>query len=161
MFYLDLLSALERHRVRYLLVGGLAMNLHGVPRMTMDVDIMLALDGANLGHFILLADELGLRPTLPIALDELGDAGKRASWVKERHMVAFPLRSPENSAPTVDVLIGADLPFDEAYGRRLVREVGGIPVSLAAVEDMIALKEQAGRAQDLADIEHLKRLGHG
>jgi hypothetical protein len=161
LFYLDLLGALERHHVRYLLVGGLAMNLHGVPRMTMDVDIMVALDGANLEHFIRLAGELGLSPTLPITLEELGDAAKRASWVNERHMVAFSLRGPENSAPTVDVLIGADLPFDDAYGRRLMREVAGIPVSLAAVVDMIALKEQAGRAQDLADIEHLKRLAHG
>lgn len=143
MFCLDLPSALERHHVRYLLVGG------------------LALDGANLDHFILLADELGLRPTLPVSLAELGDAGKRASWVSERHMVAFSLRGPENSTPTVDVLIGADLPFDEAYGRRPMREVAGIPVFLAAAVDMIALKEQAGRAQDLADIEHLKRLAHG
>lgn len=161
MFYLDLLSALERHHVRYLLVGGLAMNLHGVPRMTMDVDIMVALDGTNLAHFILVAGELGLSPTLPVTLEELGDAGKRAFWIKDRHMVAFSLRGAEKSAPTLDVLIGAELPFEEAYGRRLIREVAGIPVSLAGVEDMITLKNQAGRAQDLADIEHLKRLNHG
>jgi hypothetical protein len=36
MFYLDIFKALEKHRVRYLLIGGLAMNLHGVPRMTME-----------------------------------------------------------------------------------------------------------------------------
>jgi hypothetical protein len=161
LFYLDLLGALERHRVRYLLVGGLAMNLHGVPRMTMDVDIMLALDGENLGRFVQLAREMGLAPTLPLALEEMEDAGKRAAWVEERHMVAFSLRGAEKSAPTVDVLIGVDLPFDEAYGRRLVREVAGIPVSLAGVDDMIILKSKAGRAQDWADIEHLKRLSHG
>ncbi len=40
MFYLDLFKALEKHKVRYLLVGGLAMNLHGVPRATMDVDLV-------------------------------------------------------------------------------------------------------------------------
>ena len=39
MFYLDLFRALDKHRVNYVLVGGLAMNLHGVPRMTMDVDL--------------------------------------------------------------------------------------------------------------------------
>jgi hypothetical protein len=48
MFYLDLFRALNDHQVRYLLVGGLAMNLHGVPRMTMDVDLILAMDEANL-----------------------------------------------------------------------------------------------------------------
>ncbi len=40
MFYLDLFKALEKHKVRYLLVGGLAMNLHGVPRATMDVSCL-------------------------------------------------------------------------------------------------------------------------
>jgi hypothetical protein len=49
MFYLDLFRCLHEHDVRYLLVGGLAMNLHGVPRMTMDVDLILAMDDANLG----------------------------------------------------------------------------------------------------------------
>ena len=44
MFYLNLFKALEKHKVQYLLVGGLAMNLHGVPRTTMDVDLVLALD---------------------------------------------------------------------------------------------------------------------
>ena len=42
---------LEASKVRYLLVGGLAMNLHGVPRMTMDVDIILAMDEPNLQAF--------------------------------------------------------------------------------------------------------------
>ena len=53
MFYLDLFRSLEQHRVRYLLVGGLAVNLYGVPRMTMDV--VLALDSANLQGFLAAA----------------------------------------------------------------------------------------------------------
>ena len=62
MFYLDLFAGLDRRRVDYLLVGGLAMNLHGVPRLTMDVDIVLALDEQNLARFVACAEELGLRP---------------------------------------------------------------------------------------------------
>lgn len=54
MFYLEVFRALEEHKVRYLLVGGLAMNLHGVPRMTMDIDLVIALDTKNLERFTLL-----------------------------------------------------------------------------------------------------------
>ena len=158
MFYLDLLSALNRHEVRYLLVGGLAMNLHGVPRMTMDVDIMLALDEVNLEGFFAVAEELKLRPSLPVSLKELADPTKRETWVKERNLIAFSLYCTEKMAPTVDVLIGTDLPFETAHARRVKREISGVPVSLAAVEDMLALKELAGRAQDKADIEHLRRI---
>ena len=157
MFYLDLFSSLARHDVRYLLVGGLAMNLHGVPRMTMDVDILLALDEENLDHFFAVAEELKLRPALPVSLKELADPAKRETWVNERNLIAFALNCTEKFAPTVDVLIGTGLPFDAAYARRVERQINGVAVSLAATEDMIALKSLAGRAQDLADIEHLKR----
>lgn len=65
MFYLDLFRALEAKQVRYLLVGGIAMNLHGVPRMTMDVDIVLAMDEANLRAFLGAASDLRLEPWRP------------------------------------------------------------------------------------------------
>lgn len=156
MFYLDLFGALERHRVRYLLVGGLAMNLHGVPRMTMDVDLMLALDAENLHEFADVARELDLKPALPVSLADLCDEAKRKEWVERRNMIAFSLQGREKFVPAVDILIGVSLPFDQAYSRREVRDLGGIPVSLASVDDMILLKEQAGRAQDISDIQHLK-----
>lgn len=162
MFYLDLFRSLEQHRVRYLLVGGLAVNLYGVPRMTMDVDVVLALDSANLHEFLAVARELKLKPALPVALEDLLDPAKRSEWVEHRDMVAFSLCGGEKNIPAVDVLIGVDLPFEQAYSRREVRDLAGIEVSLVAVDDLIALKEQAGRAQDISDIEHLKagRGGH-
>jgi hypothetical protein len=48
MFYLDLFRCLHERHVRYLLAGGLAMNLHGVARMTMDIDLVIALDEASM-----------------------------------------------------------------------------------------------------------------
>lgn len=159
MFYLDLFQVLERHRVRYLLVGGLAMNLHGVPRMTMDVDLMLALDPENLREFIAAAEELKLKPALPLALVDLLDEKQRREWVEKRNMIAFSLIGAENRVPTVDVLIGARLVFEEAYARREQRSMGSASISLASVEDMVALKQQAGREQDISDLEHLVRYG--
>ena len=47
MFFLEFFRALEREGVRYLVVGGVAINLHGAERMTSDVDLMLALDAEN------------------------------------------------------------------------------------------------------------------
>lgn len=158
MFYLELFKALQRHNVRYVLVGGLAMNLHGVPRMTMDVDLMLALDAANLQGFFDVAAELRLKPSLPLALSQLADPSKREEWIKQRNMIAFSLVGGERNIPTVDVLIGVDVPFEEAYGRREIRTLSGVGVSLASLEDMLTLKRLAGRAQDVADIEHLEQL---
>jgi hypothetical protein len=158
MFYLDLFRALNDHQVRYLLVGGLAMNLHGVPRMTMDVDLVLAMDEGNLDRFIGCASAIGLTPLAPVSLTALKDVEQRRQWVEQKHMVAFALVPASPGAPTVDILIAPPIDIADALERGLHRHLSEVPVSLAAIEDMIALKSAAGRRQDHDDIEHLERL---
>ena len=158
MFYIDLFRCLHEHRVRYLLVGGLAMNLHGVPRMTMDVDIVLALDNANLDAFMACARQLGLKPRAPVPLESLKDPAQRRQWIETKHMIAFSLNAPTASGATVDVLIRHPLDIDAALGRAAVRQVGDVPVTLCAIDDLIALKQGTGRRQDESDVEHLRRI---
>lgn len=158
MFYLDLFRALNEHQVRYLLVGGLAMNLHGVPRMTMDVDLILAMDENNLDRFIGCAEAIRLTPLAPVSLAALKDVEQRRQWVEQKHMVAFALLPASPGAPTVDILIAPAIDIASALERGLCRHLNEVPVSLAAIEDMIALKTAAGRRQDHDDIEHLERL---
>lgn len=160
MFYLDLFKALEKHKVRYLLVGGLAMNLHGVPRTTMDVDLVLALDPANLKAFLGTVETLRLRPVAPVDTNGLLDPAQRQKWVKEKNMLAFALRPPDVQGPTVDVLIDPPVDIEAALARTVWREVQGVRIPLISVEDLIRLKEKSGRAQDRSDIEHLRRLAN-
>jgi len=160
MFYLDLFKALEKHKVRYLLVGGLAMNLHGVPRTTMDVDLVLALDPANLKAFLGTVETLRLRPVAPVDTDGLLNPAQRQKWVKEKNMLAFALRPPDVQGPTVDVLIDPPVDIEAALARTVWREVQGVRIPLISVEDLIRLKEKSGRAQDRSDIEHLRRLAN-
>lgn len=159
MLYLDLFAALNLHKVRYILVGGLAMNLHGVPRMTMDVDIVLAMDEANLDLFIECAKALQLSPVAPVQISDLKDANKRRDWVENRHMIAFGLQNKTAKPPTiVDVLIAPQIDITAAFVRAINTQVGDTQLLLASVEDMIQLKTATGRAQDQSDIEHLERL---
>ena len=115
MFYLKIFRALEEHKVQYLLVGGLAMNLHGVPRMTMDIDLVIALDTKNLKDFIDAATGLQLQPILPIALSDLLDSKKRSHWARDRNMVAFALRPLQADGPTVDILIEPPMDIEAAW----------------------------------------------
>lgn len=158
VFYLDLFKSLEKHRVRYLLVGGLAMNLHGVPRATMDVDLVLALDSANLKAFLDMAKTLQLKPVAPVDVNGLLDPAQRQKWVMEKNMLAFALRPSDIKGPTVDVLIDPPLDIEVALKRAERREVSEVNISLISIEDLIRLKEHTGRAQDQSDIEHLRRL---
>ena len=158
MFYLNLFKALKTHNVDYLLVGGLAMNLHGVPRMTMDVDLVIALDAGNIAKLAGLAKELGLYPNVPVKLEDLADANKREALLAEKNLIALSLISSTPATPTVDIVIHHPLDFQKAFAKAVQRDISGTPVMLASIEDMIALKKAAGRAQDLSDITHLERF---
>jgi len=91
VFYLGLFRCLAQHDVRYLLVGGLAMNLLGVPRITMDIDLLLALDAASLDAFIQCARVLRLRHQIPEPLEALKDperhsAGRQQDIANVEHL---------------------------------------------------------------------------
>ncbi|MBI4990013.1 MAG: hypothetical protein HZC23_14450 [Rhodocyclales bacterium] len=158
MFYLDLFAELEREGVRYLLVGGLALNIHGVERATMDVDLMLALDSRNLNGFFNAARTLGLVPVLPVALSDFADPEKLRQWIEDKHMLAFALRPPRSSDPTLDILVQPKVDFESAWSRRIEKDLGATRVRLAAIDDLIALKTGTGRKRDEADIVALRRL---
>jgi len=158
MFYLDLFQALQEGRVRYLVVGGVAVNLHGVGRLTVDVDLMLALDPENLQHFVSVARRFPLKPVMPVRLEELADAAKVRSWIDEKGMLAFALRSSDPATPTVGILVKPVVPFEDAWSRRVERTVEGIGIAIAAIEDIIRLKTGTGRQKDEADIKALRQL---
>jgi hypothetical protein len=134
------------------------MNLLGVPRLTMEIDLVLALDEANLDSFPAMAAGLGMKPTLPVPAKSLKDPAARREWIERRNMIAFPFATSDPCAPMVDVLISHPLDFDAAFGRRECRRVGDLKISVACIDEMIALKQDTGRRQDRDDVEHLRRL---
>lgn len=158
MFYLDLFSALSRHRVEYLLIGGLAVSLHGVERATMDVDITVATSPENLAALLDTANELGLSPVLPVPLTSLTDIELLRRWHTERNLESFALRAPELAGVTVDILPFPPLDYGGMRGRAVMLEVGGVSIPVVSIPDLIALKRAAGRPIDLSDIVHLERI---
>ncbi len=74
------------------------------------------------------------------------------------YLLSLALRPADPSAPTVDVLIDPPLDIEAALKRVKSQPIGNCRVFLASLEDLIILKEKTGRAQDRADIEHLRRL---
>lgn len=158
MFYVDLFSALARHKVDYLLIGGLAVSLHGVERATMDVDITVAMNKNNLASLIEVAKELKLSPVLPVPLESLSDLELLHQWHTERRLDAFALRSADLAGVTVDVLLFPPVEFAGMASRADVYKVANTDIRVVSIDDLIALKQAVGRPIDLADIEHLKRI---
>ena len=160
MFYLDLFRKLEDAGVRYLVVGGIAVNLHGVNRLTHDVDLMLAMDPENLRCFVSVAKAYSFKPVVPVNVEDLADAEKVRDWIENKHMLAFGLR-PQNAVdPTVDILVNPPVEFEAAYARRVVAEVSGQKIAVASIADIIVMKTGTGRSKDQSDIAMLTRLGN-
>lgn len=158
MFYLNLFATLDRHRVEYVLIGGLAVALYGVERSTMDIDVCVVISPDNLHRLIDAARELKLKPMLPVPLETLADIETLRIWHTQRHLQAFALVSDSQAGISVDVLLFPAVNPHDMLQRAVQLDIGNTPVRLASIDDLIALKRHAGRPVDLADIEHLLRL---
>lgn len=161
-------SALEASGTRYLVVGGVAVVLHGHPRFTADLDLVISLDPANLSRGLRALEGLGYRPRAPVALDEFLDPEVRRTWIEEKGMTVLGLWSPDVPATEVDVFASEPFAFEAAYARALHADLGTTTVPVASLADLIELKRRAGRAQDLEDVRALEAIareleggGHG
>ena len=158
MFYLDLFDALKKFDVDYLLIGGLAVSLHGVERATMDVDITVAMQSENLEGLLQCAKSLQLTPVAPVPLESLTNLALLRQWHTEKNMLAFALRTPDLAGVTIDILLFPPLDFHEMHTRAVQFNFGEVTVAVACVDDLIAMKRAAARPIDLSDIEHLEKI---
>jgi hypothetical protein len=151
-------AALTSEKVRYLVVGGVAVVLHGHPRLTADVDIVVSLDAENARAAIRALGALGYRPRAPVKAEDFADATIRRSWVVEKGLRVFSLWSPAMPATEVDVFVEEPFPFDEAYARAVHVQIGTTSVTVASLSDVVALKRAAGRPHDLSDADALEAI---
>lgn len=157
----ELLQSLSDNRVEYVLVGGLAVQLHGFLRATFDIDLALAMNDENLGRFIEVAKQYGLVPAIPEPIDSLRDAARIDRWHREKGMLAFALREPDAGGGVVDVLVRPEVPFDRLMANAVAGELFGRRVWIASVGDLIDMKRIANRPKDRLDIEALEKIRRG
>jgi predicted nucleotidyltransferase len=158
MTMFDLLKMLAEAKVEFVLVGGLAVALHGYQRVTMDVDVVLAMDEQNLRRFLTTAKSSGLRPTIPVTIESLAQPDLMDQWYREKGMLAFSLRGSETMATVLDILVKPVIPFSDLQREATMIEVGAVSIPVASIEHLIAMKTGTGRSKDLIDIEELRRI---
>jgi hypothetical protein len=151
-------AALEASGARYLVVGGVAVVLHGHPRFTADLDLAVALDAANVEAILAALEGLGYRPRAPVPLRAFEDPEQRADWARTKGLTVFSLWSADLPGTEVDLFVEDPLPFEAAWPRRLRADLGVLTVSVAGLSDLIAMKRRAGRPQDLEDVRELEAI---
>jgi hypothetical protein len=105
--------------IDYLVVGGLAVNFHGVPRMTYDIDLMVHLERENVLKLVSKLTQWGYKPKIPIDPRDLADETKRNSWVHEKGMKALNFYSETLPIGEIDILIDSPIPYEELRSRAI------------------------------------------
>lgn len=150
--------ALEGACARYLIVGGVAVVLHGHARFTADLDLFVALDAHNVRLTLTALEGLGYRPRAPVLAEQFADATLRRQWVESKGMTVFSLASSAHPLTEVDLFVEEPIPFVEAFSRACFVDLGGMSVPVIGMADLIELKRRAGRPRDREDIEALHAL---
>jgi hypothetical protein len=141
---ISLLAAFLAANVEYVVVGGVAVNVHGYLRATNDLDIFIRPTEKNARAAFKTLEGLGvplegLEPT-----DLLDDEANFRFGPDEDH---------------IDILASiGEMSFDQVWRNRLEAEVEGIAVPFISKADLIENKLQTGRLRDLADVEELNRI---
>lgn len=158
MHYLEVFETLSRLKIRYLLVGGVAVVFHGIMRLTADLDLFIDLSKENVLTFIQAMNELGYQPKVPVKAEELADPPKRKEWQETKNMKVFSFVQTNTPYNIIDVFIDEPMAFNDCFSRRQIIKAGGADVSVISRQDLIALKKISAREQDMLDIKMLETL---
>ncbi|NQU17485.1 MAG: nucleotidyl transferase AbiEii/AbiGii toxin family protein [Candidatus Saganbacteria bacterium] len=158
MYYLEVFDKLNKAKVRYLVVGGVALVLHGVVRLTADLDLFVDLNANNLEKLLKALKELGYKPKLPVNPKDFADNTIREKWVKEKNMKVFSFIHSKDDFKVIDIFANEPIPFNKAYSNKQTLKAEGIGIKTISFRDLITLKKISAREQDLKDIEMLEEL---
>jgi hypothetical protein len=158
MDYLGIFEQLHKHQVKYLLCGGLAVNIYGIPRMTADIDLILDFDKENLKQFEICVVNAFYQSQIPLSLSLLSSQQERIKLVKEKNLIALSYFNTRGNVMSMDVLIDVPLNFADMWERKTTRTSDEIDIHIVSVNDLIKLKEYSNRKQDQDDIYLLSQI---
>lgn len=154
-----IIRALNDAAVEYLVVGGLAVNAHGYERLTYDVDLVIGLNPANIMRGLRALEGIDYHMAIPVQPEEFADEAVREKWRHEKGMVVLKLWSDAHRRTPVDVFIFEPFDFPQEYlAAQWVEITPEIKASILQYDSLLAMKKEAAREKDLADIRELKKL---
>jgi predicted nucleotidyltransferase len=139
------LRSLNDHEVEYVLIGAAAFPVHGYARATLDVDVFIRATDDNVRR---------TRQALTAFGYDLADVSH--DELRTRKVLIRQYLVEADIHPFV-----AGVTFDDVWSRRVVDRFGQTPAAFASLDDLIRMKEAAGRPKDVEDLRVLRRLRDG
>lgn len=140
--FIDFVDLCNKYNVEYLVIGGYAVSVHGYPRSTKDLDVCIKISEENAEKMVQVIKEFGFA-SLKLAKE---DFLKRNFFTQLGY---DPVR--------IDIVNDLDaVPFEQAWKNKKVVEFGNTKINFIGYAELLKVKENAGRPQDIADIHKLK-----
>ncbi len=149
---------LNKAKVKYLVVGGVAVNLHGYVRFTGDLDILLLLEEKNLKKMDMVMKKLKYIERLPVSIMDLSDSKKVKTWLQEKNMTAFTFVPERDNPLQIDILVEKSLKFEKMSRDKVIKRISNVAIPVIAIDKLIIMKKEAGRDQDITDLEALLNI---
>ena len=156
----EILFALTDAEVEFVVGGGVAAVLHGVERVTLDIDLALDMDPANVEKFLRVMQDLRLQPRAPVPARDLMSHEAVQRMVAEKGALVFSFVDFDRPLRHVDIFLQDNLSFVE-----LSRDARKVVIENRAIKIMgIARLLETKRAitplrdKDLIDIKQLEKL---
>ena len=156
----ETLCVLADRRVEFVVAGGVAMVLHGVERMTLDLDIAVSLEQANLHRFLAAIGQLGLVPRAPLPAETILDRDRIETVIQEKNALVFTFWNPSAPYKQVDMFLTRENSFDDLISDAHALWINGRRIWVASRRKLIEMKSrvQPIREKDETDIRELRRI---
>ena len=141
-----------------MVVGGVAVVLHGYPRFTADLDLVVELTASNASAAIAALQALGYRPRAPVRAEDFAVEDIRASWREDKGLTVFSLWSPSYPGTEVDLFVEEPFDFGEAWSRRRMMKTASEKGWKTHEEEQRSAWLKLTPAQRLAWLEDAKRF---
>jgi predicted nucleotidyltransferase len=156
IIYEEILREFQKQKVKYVLVGGIAFNLLGGYRNTLDMDILVEMADENLFKVVTILKKAGYHVKQPVDPIMIADQKIRNDWIKNKHMKAFNFYKGERSYEEVDIIIDSPIDFKAAIKDAIKVKVGELNLTVISPKKFIKMKKGSGRDKDLRDIEEIR-----
>jgi hypothetical protein len=156
----ETLCVLADHHVQFVVAGGVAMVLHGIDRLTLDLDIAVSLEEANLHHFLAALKQLKLVPRAPLPAETILHRDRLEAVIREKNALVFSFWSPSNPRKQLDMFLTRENSFDDLVSDTRTLLIRGRPIKVASRQKLIEMKTRVHpmREKDLSDIRELRRI---
>jgi len=158
ILYEEILREFQKQKVKYVIVGGIAFNLLGGYRNTLDMDILVEMTDVNLLKIIKILKKAGYHVKQPVDPVMIADKKTREDWIKNKNMKAFNFYKGERTYEEVDIIIDSPVDFSEAIKDVTKVRASGLILKVISPKKFIKMKKISGRKKDLQDIKELKIL---